>query len=248
MEINWSTFVLEIINFLVLVWILKKFFYAPIKNAILRRQEAIKQNLKNADNMRDEAATLQQKYENRLIDWEKEKENQKIELQHELGQEQAKRKEELQKMLQKEKEKNQVLEQRRIAAIISQKEKATIENAMKFIAQLLAQFAGPELENNIIDLFVKELQGFSEEQLANLQEEIKGQDFKVIIKTAFLLAESQQNKLTAVFEKILNGKMEFQFEQNPELLAGAYVELGPIVFHLNLRDELEFFAKVSGHE
>jgi len=41
MELNWSTFLLEIINFLILVWILKHFFYKPILDVIAHRRADI---------------------------------------------------------------------------------------------------------------------------------------------------------------------------------------------------------------
>ena len=37
MEINWTTFVLEIVNFLILVWLLKHFFYRPVLAVVARR-------------------------------------------------------------------------------------------------------------------------------------------------------------------------------------------------------------------
>lgn len=35
MELSWSTMVLEIINFLVLIWTLNHFLYMPIQNPLL---------------------------------------------------------------------------------------------------------------------------------------------------------------------------------------------------------------------
>ena len=43
-ELSWSTFILEVINFIVLVFILKHFFYKPVLTAIARRRESIDKN------------------------------------------------------------------------------------------------------------------------------------------------------------------------------------------------------------
>ena len=40
MQIDWTTFALEIINFLVLVWILKRFLYRPVLDTLARRRAA----------------------------------------------------------------------------------------------------------------------------------------------------------------------------------------------------------------
>ena len=48
MEMDWSTFILEIINFLILVWILKRFLYRPILEVIARRREGVEKTLSEA--------------------------------------------------------------------------------------------------------------------------------------------------------------------------------------------------------
>ncbi len=48
MELNWTTFALEIVNFLILVWILKRFLYKPVLEAIARRKTAIDKTLSDA--------------------------------------------------------------------------------------------------------------------------------------------------------------------------------------------------------
>jgi len=48
LELSWSTFLLEIINFLVLVWILKHFLYKPVLDVIARRRSGIEKTLADA--------------------------------------------------------------------------------------------------------------------------------------------------------------------------------------------------------
>ena len=68
MELNWGTFVLEILNFLVLVWLLKRFFYQPVKAMVVRRQQGIVQQLQEAGERQQQAEALQAQYESRLAD------------------------------------------------------------------------------------------------------------------------------------------------------------------------------------
>ena len=41
MPINWFTVVAQVINFLILVWLLKRFLYKPILHAIDEREKGI---------------------------------------------------------------------------------------------------------------------------------------------------------------------------------------------------------------
>ena len=52
MELSWPTFFLEIINFLVLVWILKRFLYKPVLEAIAHRKAVIDKTLVDAKRQR----------------------------------------------------------------------------------------------------------------------------------------------------------------------------------------------------
>ena len=85
MELNWSTFALEILNFLVLVWILKRFLYKPVLNVIAQRQARIEQARSESERLKSEAQSLRERYESRLADWEREKEKARTELLDEIG-------------------------------------------------------------------------------------------------------------------------------------------------------------------
>jgi F-type H+-transporting ATPase subunit b len=55
MEFNLSTFILEIINFLILIWILQRLFYKPLLEVIAKRKQFIDQSLADAKIMQQQA-------------------------------------------------------------------------------------------------------------------------------------------------------------------------------------------------
>ena len=48
MQIDWLTVAAQIINFLVLIWLLQRFLYRPITNAMARREARIEERLSDA--------------------------------------------------------------------------------------------------------------------------------------------------------------------------------------------------------
>ena len=58
MALDWMTFVLELINFLVLIWILNRFLYRPLMNVIAQRKAAIHKTLSDAEVTRSAAQAL----------------------------------------------------------------------------------------------------------------------------------------------------------------------------------------------
>lgn len=63
MQIDWFTFAAQAVNFLILVWLLKRFLYRPILKAIDEREKAIDNRLQSATQREDAAAKAQQSYE-----------------------------------------------------------------------------------------------------------------------------------------------------------------------------------------
>ena len=49
MLIDWFTVIAQVINFLILVWLLKRFLYRPILNAIDAREKRIAAKIADAD-------------------------------------------------------------------------------------------------------------------------------------------------------------------------------------------------------
>jgi len=55
LQIDWLTVAAQIVNFLVLIWLLQRFLYKPITNAMRRREERIEDRLAEAKEAREEA-------------------------------------------------------------------------------------------------------------------------------------------------------------------------------------------------
>ena len=65
LEIN-GTILAVIVNFLLLVWILKAFLFKPLENMVRQRKEKIASQIKEAEGRLLEAGDLKTSYENRL--------------------------------------------------------------------------------------------------------------------------------------------------------------------------------------
>lgn len=50
--INWYLLIAQIVNFLIILYILKRFLYKPVLDVLKKRQEAIKEGLKQAEESR----------------------------------------------------------------------------------------------------------------------------------------------------------------------------------------------------
>jgi F-type H+-transporting ATPase subunit b len=109
-ELDWSTFLLEIVNVLVLVWLLKRFLFRPVMKVIEDRKAAIAKTLADATRVQTEAESARERYEQRLVTWNDEQAKSRVQLQEELAAERQRRLAALQKELEREHEQASVRE------------------------------------------------------------------------------------------------------------------------------------------
>ncbi|MDX2493498.1 MAG: F0F1 ATP synthase subunit delta [Desulfuromusa sp.] len=245
MELNWSTFLLEIINFLVLVWILKHFLYKPVLDVIARRRAGIEDRLTKAQHLHDEADKLKAEYENRLVDWEHERQQSKVILSQELNEERSRQLESLQTSLAQERGKAQIAESRQRAKTAQTMEHKALQQSAQFATRLLTQAAGPELEERLFDLLVNNLSNLSDDQVATLKTQWGDKTKTIIVASVYPLTAVQKNHLEKGLADISGLILPVQYEQDPDLLAGLNITIGAWVLHANIRDELQGFTEFA---
>lgn len=247
MELNWSTFLLEIVNFLVLVWILKRFFYRPVLDAIARRRNDIEKTLKEAETLHKQAEALQQQYQNRLAVWEQERQRALVELAKEIEEERTSQLAALRVTLNKEREKADVLAKRRSEAERRQAEEMALTQGAELATRLLSLAAGPELERRLLELLVQELTAGSKERWSMLHDLGTNKPARIVVSSAFSLGDQQRRTLEQAIGAALGMSGPFHYEEDRGLMAGLRINVGAWVLGANLQDELKAFANFA-HE
>lgn len=245
MELNWTTFLLELVNFLVLVWILKRFLYRPVQEVIARRRAGIERTLADAKDLRESADALRHQYESRLADWEQERRLAREALIREIEAERTRRRAELQAGLDKEREKERVVEERRHVGALRELERTALAQGASFAARLLSAVAGPDTETRLIEQVIADLQQLPASRAAalrNPQAEVK----QILVASAFPLTEGQRLRLTQVLSSLTGNTPPVRFEEDSSLIAGLHIGIGPWILAANIRDELQGFVEM-GH-
>ncbi len=243
MQLDWTTFALEILNFLVLVWLLKRFLYRPVLNAIVQRRSRIETSLAESEQKRTEAQALREQYERRLVEWEHEKEQMRARVVQEVNEERTRLLEGLQTSLQAERDKARTLEIRRIAELTRQAEEAAGTQAAQFAAKLLGRLAGPELETRLVDMVLKDLQNLPQAQRQALHAAGTKAEVPVNIVSAYPMSQTQREALAQVLQSVAGRSLGCTWSEDRELIAGLRVTIGPWILRANLQDELKFFAE-----
>jgi F-type H+-transporting ATPase subunit b len=247
MQIDWTTFVLEVINFLALVWILKRFLYRPVLDVLARRRAAVDRDLATAQAGKAQAAELQGQFEQRLADWEKEKAALRAALDTELAGERARQLHTLQTRLADEQARQAAQETHRQSDLRHELENQAIANATRFATALLTRTADAALEARLLDLLLDDLARLPPEQTDGLRATVATTAVQGSVVSAFPLADPQRTRLTEALAKVLKRPMELVFAEDATLVAGLRVTVGAWQLKANLADELAFFANGANH-
>ncbi|MEJ2576063.1 MAG: F0F1 ATP synthase subunit delta [Gammaproteobacteria bacterium] len=245
MDLNWTTIVLEIVNFLVLVWILKRFLYQPVLRVIEERRRRVEASLAEARQREQQAEQLRSQYENRVAEWQQERQAAREALQQELQQQRAQALEALETSLEDARQKAQVREHRRWQELTDSAERNGLEQGARFASRLLEQLAGPELEARIVALTSKDLAGLPEEQRAALRRAAQAAGNQVQVETAHPLNPRQRDSVEHAVRSVLGEDLSCRYRETPALIAGLRLSVGDWWVGLDLRDELKGFVDTA---
>jgi len=245
LELNWSTFLLEIINFLVLVWILKRFLYRPILSALEERRKKIEHSLNEATNQHTQAIALEQQYKERLDTWEHEKLQLRETLQQEIQNERTKKLEQLQTELECEREKAAVIDQHQQAEVLRQYQQKAHEQGARFTTKLLNAVASKELESHLFNLLIKTFDDMDEDRRLSLLDACKTSSDSISVTSAYTLSERQRQQLEQKICTVQEQTVSFKYLEDEKLLAGLRIIVGAWVLRINLQDELNGFVELS---
>ena len=245
MGIHWTTFFLEIVNFLVLVWLLKRFLYRPVKAMVERRRQEVEARLAEAERRRQEAETLKQRYENRLADWEAEKKEAWEALRRELEAERQRRLQTLQQELAEQRRKAEAVWEQEKREWRHQAEEQALQLGAAFVARLLERLADEPLHHRLVHLLLEDLEKLPVSEQVRIRTAVTDTG-RVKGVSAYPLTEDERQQLNQVLSWILQRQTVLAFEVDPDLLAGVRIDLGSYVIRANLRDELRFFAHGHG--
>ncbi len=226
MLIDWFTVGAQALNFLILVWLLKRFLYKPILAAIDAREEKVAAELADADKKRAQAKTerdaLQAK--NDAFD--------------------AQRAALLTKATDEAKAERQRLldEARKAADALSAKRREALESDAKNLDQavsrrvqqevfavarkVLADLATSSLEERIGAVFTRRLREMDAPAKATLGEALKNASVPAVVRSAVDLPQDQRAAIQNAINETFSADIQLRFETAPDLICGIELSAG----------------------
>ncbi|MGK2860360.1 MAG: F0F1 ATP synthase subunit B family protein [Chitinophagaceae bacterium] len=220
MNINWFTVIAQVINFLILVWLLKRFLYKPILKAVDEREKKIAGQLKDAEDKKAIAQKEQDDFKNKNDAFDQQKKGLMDKAVAEIATERQKLLDEARS------EANKLSANLEAAAKESQENlnREIVQKAQKEVFAItrktLTDLASLSLEEQTVNIFIKRLNELKEDEKKKFIETFKSGSEPVLIRSAFELPDKQQTDIKKSVSEILRAETPFQFKTAPELISG----------------------------
>ncbi len=245
MQFDWTTFILEIVNFLVLLWILQRLIYRPVLGMLDARQQRIRSQIDQAEQLRAEAEALRQQYQSQLADWQRERELARNALEAELAQLRDQALEDLKQIQADDEAKQRARNDALIASRQAILTREAADTAYRQVSAMLQRLASPQLTGAITEIFLEDLHQLDDEQQASLRKAaaslIAGSSVEIVC--AHPLTDAELAALTDTLAASSGTALSFTFREDSSLIAGLRVVVGECQLHTNLADELAFFRQ-----
>lgn len=220
MHIDWFVFFSQIVNFLILMFLLKKFLFGRIIKAMDTREAKIGAVFMEAEQSRQEAQTALDSHAKRLRD---------LEAGYEQMLDKNRRDAEAyqEKLLEKAREEVDFLKARWMEALRS--ERANFLQELRRLAghqvyavsrRVLKDLADLDLEERIVEVLMERIEALDEQERKKFQGSIEGGG-AIVISCAFEIPPATQNKLSGVLQRFFPGTVEIAYERSDDVLSGC---------------------------
>jgi len=237
-QIDWFTLVAQIINFLVLIGLLKYFLYDRILNVADEREAQIAGRFEEAEEKVEMAQREAETYREKRRDLEDEREQ----LISEAREEAAARRQELLKEARHEVEDTQAqwyeVVQREKDLFLQDLRRRAGQQIYHVARRALADLADAEIEQRIVQAFVERIGRLDENERDVIAKSIGESGKRVVIRSAFEMPEERRRDLVGSIQDQWGDGIEGQFETSPDLIAGIELKANGYQIAWNVQDYL----------
>lgn len=239
MHIDWFVFLAQIFNFLLLMYLLKRFLYGRIIKAMDDREAKIAARFAEADELKTKAEEEALLYEKRNQSLNEKKETM---LNEATLAAEAKRKE----LMEKVRVEVDAVKARWQDMLIREQDAFFYDLRQRAAKQLyatarkaLSDLADADLEERIVEEFLRRVQSLDEEKSTQLRKAISGRGNRVTIQSAFGIPAPRQTQIEEVLKKQITNGFTIRYLQEPDIVSGIEMRVNGHKIAWSLNEYLE---------
>ena len=220
MLIDWFTVGAQALNFLILVWLMKRFLYKPILHAISEREKRIAAELANADTKKVEAQKESDEFKHKNEEFDRQR---AALFSTVTGEAKAAG----QRLLDEARKAAAALSLKRHEALKNEEHslhqaisRRTQQEVFAIVRKALTDLATTALEERLGDVFTRRLREMDGLAKTHLAEALKTASGPALVRSAFDLPEEQRSVIQNALNETFSADIHVKFETAPDLISG----------------------------
>jgi len=217
---DWFTIVAQALNFLILVWLMKRFLYKPVLHAIDEREKRIATELANADAKKAEAQKEHDEFQHKNEEFDQQRAALMTKATEEAQAERQRLLEEARKAavdLSSKRQKALRSEEHNLHQAISRR---TQQEVFAIARKALTDLATTSLEERLAEVFTRRLREMDGKAKEGLAEALKTASGPAVVRSAFDLPAEQHAAIQNALNETFSAEIRVRFETAPDLIGG----------------------------
>ena len=223
MLIDWFTVCAQVLNFLILVWLMKRYLYKPILNAIDTREKLIAKDLADADGKVKEATAEREEFQKKNEDFDNHRSAMLAKATNDVKAARARLLAEVQQAADALTKKNQetlIGEAQHLNHAVSLR---TQKEVFAVARKTLTDLASAGLEEQMSEVFVRKLKALNGKEKDDFTEAMKTSSGPATVRSTFDLPAKQQTAIQDTLHTNFSATPEVKFETSQDLVGGIDV-------------------------
>ena len=220
MLIDWFTVGAQALNFLILVWLMKRFLYQPILHAIDAREKRIAAKLADAAAKKAEAQKERDEFQHKNEEFDQQRaallskatEEAKIERQRLLDEARK-----VADALTAKRQETLISDARNLSKALSRQ---TQDEVFAIARKTLTDLAGASLEAHMVDVFIDRLRSMPDEAKMAFAKALKTASDQALLRSAFDLPAAQHKTMQKAINDTFSADIHIRFESAPDMISG----------------------------
>jgi F-type H+-transporting ATPase subunit b len=239
MTIDWFTIVAEIVNFLLLVYLLRRFLYPVIIRAMDQREKLIASRLDAAEAKVQEATKAEAAFVRQQQELAASSEQLTAHAREDAEKLRLKLSEQARADVDAEKVHWQDVVRNEEDAFLQRLRVRTAEQVVVIVGRALEDMADEQLEERIVAKFLERLKNETKTEAAAIKKSLKKEKAAMLISSAFELPEDARQMVRDALKAQWGTTVEPTFATSTDLIGGIELRVGELRISWSLRSYLD---------
>lgn len=243
MLIDWFTVGAQVLNFIVLVWLLRRFLYKPILTAIDAREKRIAKELADADREKNAAQKERAELHDKNQQFGEERGALMAKAILEAKAERERLLEGARQLADETLTKQKMVVHDNAVALADQLKRLAVREVFDIARKALSDLASADLEERLGTVFMRRLRELTPEAKGSLAAALKAPNASAILYSRFELGAKMQASIRNALNETFSADIGLAFETTPDILCGIELAVSGLRLSWDIAEYLKILEE-----